>query len=79
MDNTGTTVSTTTTVATGSHDIGTETRTSTGPQQPEDQTAARKGKDYLAEKIPQERREQFTSRLRKVMIEIQGRSDCKYF
>ncbi|BDD58509.1 hypothetical protein MPDQ_002562 [Monascus purpureus] len=75
VDNTGTTVSTTTTVATGSHDIGTETRTSTGPQQPEDQTAARKGKDYLAEKIPQERREQFTSRLRKVMIEIQGRSD----
>jgi hypothetical protein len=34
-------------------------------------------KAFLAEKMPEERREQIIWRLKKMLIEIQGRSDCK--
>lgn len=35
-------------------------------------------KGYLSEKVPQERREQTIWRLKKMVIEVQGHSDCKY-
>lgn len=34
-------------------------------------------KDYLSRKMPKERREQVTWRLKKMVLEIQGHSDCK--
>jgi hypothetical protein len=34
-------------------------------------------KEYLAEKIPKERREQAIWRLKKMIIEVQGHADCK--
>lgn len=34
-------------------------------------------KNYLSEKMPQERRDQAIWRLKKMVIEIQGHSDCK--
>lgn len=34
-------------------------------------------KEYLSEKVPKERREQAIWRLKKMVIEIQGHSDCK--
>lgn len=36
-----------------------------------------KTKNYLSEKIPQERREQTVWRLKKMVIEIQGHADCR--
>ena len=40
-------------------------------------TAVQKSKNYLNEKMPQERREQTIWRLKKMVVEIQGHSDCK--
>lgn len=39
-------------------------------------TAVQKTKNYVNEKIPQERREQTIYRLKKMIVEIQGHSDC---
>ena len=38
---------------------------------------ANQTKEYLAEKIPKERREQAIWRLKKMVIEVQGHADCK--
>lgn len=38
---------------------------------------ADKTKNYLAEKVPKERREQTVWRLKKMVIEIQGHADCE--
>lgn len=38
---------------------------------------AEKTKAFLAEKMPKERREQTIWRLKKMLVEIQGHSDCK--
>lgn len=39
--------------------------------------AAQRSKQYLSKKMPQERREQSIWRLKKMIVEIQGHSDCK--
>jgi hypothetical protein len=39
---------------------------------------SQRSKDYLRQKIPQERRDQTMWRLRKMVAEIQGHSDCEY-
>lgn len=39
---------------------------------------AHKTKGYVNEKIPQERRDQTIYRLKKMIVEIQGHSDCKF-
>lgn len=39
--------------------------------------ASQKTKDYAHKKMPQERREQVVYRLKKMIVEIQGHSDCK--
>lgn len=36
-----------------------------------------KGKEYLSEKVPKERREQAIWRLKKMVMEVQGHADCK--
>lgn len=33
---------------------------------------------YLNEKVPEERRDQFIGRVKKMLVEIQSHSDCKY-
>lgn len=35
-------------------------------------------KDYMAQKMPKERREQVIWRLKKMVLEIQGRADCEW-
>lgn len=40
--------------------------------------AQQKSKNYLSKKMPQERREQTVYRLKKMIVEIQGHSDCKF-
>ena len=40
--------------------------------------AVGKSKDYLSKKMPKERREQTIWRLKKMVVEIQGHSDCKW-
>ena len=40
-------------------------------------TAAQKSKNYINKKMPQERRDQTIWRLKKMLVEIQGHSDCK--
>lgn len=37
-----------------------------------------KAKDYLAAKLPEERREIFIERLKKVIVEVQGREECGF-
>lgn len=41
-------------------------------------TAKLKGKDYLNQKMPQERRDQTIWRLKKMIVEIQGHDDCRF-
>lgn len=41
------------------------------------EAASQRSKNYLNEKIPQERRDQTVYRLKKMIVEIQGHSDCK--
>lgn len=41
------------------------------------QAAVQNTKNYLSKKMPQERREQTFWRLKKMLVEIQGHSDCK--
>ena len=38
-----------------------------------------RGKDYILEKVPQERRDQAIYRLKKMVVEIQGHPDCEPF
>jgi hypothetical protein len=40
---------------------------------------AGKAKGYLSEKIPQERRDQGIARIKKMIVEIQGHPDCKFW
>jgi hypothetical protein len=40
--------------------------------------AAQRSKNYLSKKMPQERREQSIWRLKKMIVEIQGHSDCTF-
>lgn len=58
--------------------------TSNVPDERQDQ-AREKGRDakdrtknYLNEKMPKERREQTIYRLKKMIVEVQGHSDCKW-
>lgn len=39
--------------------------------------AAERTKSYLSEKVPEQRRDQFIARVKKMIVEIQGHSDCK--
>ena len=38
-----------------------------------------RSKDYLKEKLPQERRDQTIYRLKKMIVEVQGHQDCEYW
>jgi hypothetical protein len=38
---------------------------------------SRRTKEFLSSKMPQERRDQLIWRLKKMVVEIQGHSDCK--
>lgn len=51
------------------------------PQETQDraQNATNRSKDYVKSKLPQERRDQTIYRLKKMIVEIQGHQDCKYF
>lgn len=40
--------------------------------------AASKTKEYLSEKVPQERRDQGIWRLKKMIMEVQGHADCEF-
>ena len=42
------------------------------------ENVAQRSKDYLKQKMPQERRDQTMWRLRKMVAEIQGHPDCEY-
>jgi len=42
-------------------------------------TAKDRTKGYIKEKIPQERRDQTIWRLKKMIVEIQGHQDCRFF
>lgn len=41
--------------------------------------AGNRSKDYLKEKLPQERRDQTIYRLKKMIVEVQGHQDCEYW
>ena len=49
------------------------------PQETQDRAknATNRSKDYLKNKLPQERRDQTIYRLKKMVVEIQGHQDCK--
>jgi hypothetical protein len=56
---------------------------STSQKVPEDMKSrasemSQQTKEYLSVKIPQERRDQAIWRMKKMIVEIQGHSDCEY-